>query len=110
MGSKFDIPRIHIHRAPQLFDGKSRDRMLVGVSFQVVFSSFFFLPRRDYDDHQVNCGGLEEQYERWGGRCGTCGDSWGLPRPRPHEQGGQFGEGILARNYTQGQVGGELSS
>ena len=65
-----------------------------------------YLFREDYDDHRVNCGGVEAQYQRWGGRCGTCGDAWGLlPRPRPHELGGTYGEGIIARNYSQGQVG-----
>ncbi len=53
----------------------------------------------------MNCGGVEQQYERWGGRCGTCGDEWGLPRPRPHETGGTFGQGIFGRNYSLGQVG-----
>ena len=65
---------------------------------------YFACYREDYDDHRLNCGGVEDQWGVWGGRCGTCGDEYGLPQPRPHEQGGTFGEGILARNYTQGQV------
>ena len=59
---------------------------------------------QDYDDHRLNCGGVAQQWRRWGGRCGSCGDGYGQPRPRPHELGGEFGEGIISRKYTQHQV------
>lgn len=37
------------------------------------------------------------------GRCGVCGDPFDLPTPRPHEDGGQFGRGIITRHYISGQ-------
>ena len=58
----------------------------------------------DYDDHRLNCGGVSRQWDKWRGRCGTCGDDYGLEVPRPHELGGRFGSGRISRNYTQGQV------
>ena len=38
------------------------------------------------------------------GRCGECGDEWSIPRPRQNDEGGKYGKGIIARNYTQGDV------
>ena len=38
------------------------------------------------------------------GRCGECGDNWATARPRPNDEGGLYGKGIIAANYTQGQV------
>ena len=37
------------------------------------------------------------------GQCGTCGDPYDLPTPRPHEDGGNFGRGIVGRLYKEGQ-------
>ena len=54
---------------------------------------------------RLNCGGVAKQYNQWGSRCGLCGDDYGLPIPRPHELGGDFGQGIISRNYTENQVG-----
>lgn len=38
------------------------------------------------------------------GRCGECGDEWRLPRPRPNEEGGLYGTGLIGQNYVQGAV------
>ena len=38
------------------------------------------------------------------GRCGECGDEWRLPRPRPNEEGGLYGTGLIGQNYAQGAV------
>lgn len=38
------------------------------------------------------------------GRCGECGDEWSLPRPRPNDEGGLYGKGIVGQVYFQGQV------
>ncbi|KAK3093828.1 hypothetical protein FSP39_020701 [Pinctada imbricata] len=56
------------------------------------------------DDHGLNCGGFSRQFERNGGKCGVCGDAWDLPMPRPHEDGGEFGQGYVAGDYTAGDV------
>lgn len=37
------------------------------------------------------------------GKCGICGDAWDLPEPRPNEDGGKFGKGIVVRTYKSGQ-------
>ncbi len=44
------------------------------------------------------------QYDKNGGKCGVCGDSWDDQRPRDHENGGQFGNGIIGKRYVIGQV------
>lgn len=38
------------------------------------------------------------------GRCGECGDEWRLARPRPNEEGGLYGTGLIGQNYVQGAV------
>ena len=38
------------------------------------------------------------------GRCGECGDQWALPRPRPNDEGGLYGNGIIVATYTQGSL------
>ncbi|UYV82934.1 hypothetical protein LAZ67_22001435 [Cordylochernes scorpioides] len=37
------------------------------------------------------------------GKCGICGDAWDLPEPRPHEDGGKYGKGIVVKTYQRGQ-------
>lgn len=37
------------------------------------------------------------------GKCGICGDAWDLKEPRPNEDGGKFGKGIVVRTYKSGQ-------
>ena len=39
-----------------------------------------------------------------GGKCGVCGDNVADPQPRPHEGGGKYGQGVIGRRYTTGQV------
>ena len=59
----------------------------------------------EFECFRLNCGGVAKQYNQWESRCGVCGDDYGLPIPRPHELGGDFGQGIISRNYTENQVG-----
>lgn len=47
---------------------------------------------------------LAVQWETNQGRCGVCGDADNIPKPRPHEAGGQFAKGIISRRYSVGQV------
>uniref|UniRef100_A0A1B0AA71 Chitin-binding type-4 domain-containing protein n=1 Tax=Glossina pallidipes TaxID=7398 RepID=A0A1B0AA71_GLOPL len=53
----------------------------------------------DYNDHELYCGGFTRQWKRNDGKCGECGDAWDMPRPRPHEYGGQWGQGVVVRRY-----------
>ncbi|XP_034138425.1 uncharacterized protein LOC117590150 isoform X3 [Drosophila guanche] len=53
----------------------------------------------DYNDHELYCGGFTRQWKRNGGKCGECGDAWDMPEPRPHENGGQWGQGVIVRTY-----------
>jgi hypothetical protein len=38
---------------------------------------------------------LQVQWYENGGKCGECGDNYALKRPRPNENGGTFGTGII---------------
>ena len=78
----------------------------------------------NYQDNELFCGGFnvivrvlyscadinpfsysQVQYNEVNhGSCGECGDEWSLPRPRPNDEGGRYGTGIIGRNYTEGQV------
>ncbi|CAL7951135.1 unnamed protein product [Xylocopa violacea] len=59
----------------------------------------------DYNDNELFCGGYGIQYEQNEGKCGECGDDYAMLRPRPHENGGIYGTGVIVRNYT---IGGEI--
>ncbi|XP_030370953.1 uncharacterized protein LOC115621440 [Scaptodrosophila lebanonensis] len=56
----------------------------------------------DYNDHELYCGGFTRQWKHNGGKCGECGDAWDLSEPRPHENGGQWGQGVIVRRYLPG--------
>ncbi|XP_077291071.1 uncharacterized protein LOC143914655 [Arctopsyche grandis] len=57
----------------------------------------------NYNDNELFCGGYAVQWELNNGRCGVCGDADNIAKPRPHEAGGQYGKGIIARRYSVGQ-------
>ena len=38
---------------------------------------------------------LQVQWNENDGKCGECGDDYALKRPRPNENGGTFGTGIV---------------
>ncbi|KAL0280044.1 UNVERIFIED_CONTAM: hypothetical protein PYX00_001458 [Menopon gallinae] len=56
----------------------------------------------NYNDHELYCGGFSRQWQKNGGKCGICGDAWDMPKPRPHEAGGKYGNGIIVRKYKKG--------
>ncbi|XP_066992648.1 uncharacterized protein [Anabrus simplex] len=64
---------------------------------------FGFKTPPNYDDDGQFCGGREVQIAN-GGKCGECGDDYRLPRPRPAENGGLYGQGIIVDTYREGQV------
>jgi len=64
---------------------------------------FGFKTPADYTDNGRNCGGFYTQHTVNKGKCGICGDAYGLPQPRPAENGGKYGTGLIARTYKIGQ-------
>ncbi|XP_013179785.1 PREDICTED: uncharacterized protein LOC106126603 [Papilio xuthus] len=65
---------------------------------------FGFPTKPDYDDDGRNCGGFSHQHQVTGGKCGICGDPYDQPRPRDHELGGTWGDGIIVAKYSAGQI------
>jgi len=58
----------------------------------------------NYNDNELYCGGFSVQWQQNEGKCGVCGDAFNLPKPRPHEDGGRYGNGIVGRRYSMGQI------
>jgi len=57
----------------------------------------------NYDESQLYCGGATAQHGAANmGRCGICGDPWA--GPHPHQAGGKFATGTIARSYRVGQL------
>ncbi|XP_023322766.1 uncharacterized protein LOC111697106 [Eurytemora carolleeae] len=63
---------------------------------------FGYLNPINYNDNEVFCGGAAKQFQENGGQCGVCGDSWEVPHPQPHETGGLYGNGVIAKTYLTG--------
>ncbi|CAG7717581.1 unnamed protein product [Allacma fusca] len=59
-------------------------------------------PPANYDDDGLYCGRVHQ----WpvDNRCGVCGDPVTDPVPRPNENGGTFGRGIIAGRYAPGEI------
>ncbi|XP_019555760.2 uncharacterized protein LOC109425025 [Aedes albopictus] len=58
----------------------------------------------NYNDHELYCGGFNRQWQKNDGKCGECGDAYDAPKPRPHEYGGKWGQGVIVRRYRPGSV------
>jgi len=58
----------------------------------------------NYNDNELYCGGFSVQWSDNDGKCGVCGDDYGMKQPRPHEAGGKYGNGIIGGRYTMGQT------
>ncbi|XP_076666100.1 uncharacterized protein LOC143367809 [Andrena cerasifolii] len=58
----------------------------------------------NYTDNQLFCGGFSVQWQQNDGKCGECGDDYALSRPRPNENGGIYGTGVIVERYTPGQT------
>jgi len=56
----------------------------------------------DYDDSQGFCGGIKEQWEVNGGKCGLCGDNWS-DAIREHETPNKYATGTIAATYVPNQ-------
>ncbi|XP_060528858.1 uncharacterized protein LOC132703549 [Cylas formicarius] len=57
----------------------------------------------NYNDNELYCGGYSVQWAQNGGNCGLCGDAY-HEKPRPHEAGGRYANGIITRHYSVGQT------
>ncbi|CAO1341620.1 unnamed protein product [Diamesa serratosioi] len=60
--------------------------------------------RPDYNDMQTDCGGIQTQYNMYNGKCGMCGDTFGDNKPRAHELGGTYGQGVSVKTYNRGST------
>ncbi|XP_034176901.2 uncharacterized protein LOC117602697 [Osmia lignaria lignaria] len=58
----------------------------------------------NYNDNELFCGGFQIQMEQNGGKCGECGDNYALPRPRPNDNGGIYGLGIIVKKYSPNEI------
>ncbi|GFO31860.1 cell wall integrity and stress response component 4-like [Plakobranchus ocellatus] len=56
----------------------------------------------NYNDNELYCGGRVTQWARNKGKCGVCGDAYHAKRE--HEVGGKYANGIVTRDYIQGDV------
>ena len=55
----------------------------------------------NYDDNGLWCGG--QQYYAKVGKCGVCGDKYGV-KPEPHAApGGKYANGIIVKTYNEGE-------
>ncbi|BFZ26067.1 hypothetical protein BsWGS_29106 [Bradybaena similaris] len=57
----------------------------------------------NYNDNELYCGGRITQWARNKGKCGVCGDPH-HHTTKDHEVGGKYANGIISRQYTQGDV------
>ncbi|CAG2212759.1 unnamed protein product [Mytilus edulis] len=55
------------------------------------------------NDNELNCGGIQNHWIKYGGRCGVCGDPY-QTSPRPNEAGGKYAAGVITRQYKSGQI------
>lgn len=79
----------------------SHGRMNIPPARNVMWRYGFNVPA-NYDDFGLNCGGVGQQHQTNGGKCGICGDS--INGPREHELGGKYATGIIGRTYEMGQI------
>ncbi|XP_012216518.1 uncharacterized protein [Linepithema humile] len=61
-----------------------------------------FPVKPNYSDNEHFCGGRTVQHMQNGGKCGECGDNYAFPRPRPNENGGIYGTGVIVQKYKSG--------
>ncbi|CAB0036614.1 unnamed protein product [Trichogramma brassicae] len=87
-----------IHWFPTQID--AHGRLMEPVNRGSAWRKQFPVPE-NYDDTGNNCGGYDRQHGYNRGHCGVCGDDFSLPRPRPNENGGEYGLGVIERYKTR---------
>lgn len=86
----------HLHRT------YAHGRMNAPPARNVMWRYGFNVPP-NYDDFGLNCGGVGQQHQSNGGRCGICGDNH-KDKVKEHEVGGKYATGIIGKTYSKGQV------
>jgi hypothetical protein len=58
----------------------------------------------EYTDNQLSCGGRSVQWSQHGGKCGACGDEYGISNPK-YVHPGAFGyDPPIVETYTEGSL------
>ncbi|GIY73092.1 chitin-binding type-4 domain-containing protein [Caerostris darwini] len=104
MASLFYLPIVVVGVLLQLTSMVSGHGRLIEPPSRSSMWRFGFKTKPNYNDNELFCGGYTVHWQRNGGKCGVCGDSWDMPKPRPNEAGGIYGRGIIVRSYKPGQV------
>ena len=58
----------------------------------------------EYTDNQLSCGGRNVQWSKHGGKCGTCGDEYGISNPRFVYPGAFANNPPIVKTYTEGSL------
>ncbi|KAH9495280.1 hypothetical protein Btru_016285 [Bulinus truncatus] len=56
------------------------------------------------DDNGMNCGGIDVQWKKNGGRCGICGDSWSGSRDYERPSGSFVQHKVIPKTYGERDV------
>lgn len=67
------------------------------------YQQIFFHLILNYSSEQV-LKKIIKGFSSISGRCGLCGDDWQQSKPRKHEHGGRFGQGVIVKTYKKGQI------
>ncbi|XP_028398903.1 uncharacterized protein LOC114522424 [Dendronephthya gigantea] len=59
---------------------------------------------REYTDNQLSCGGRNVQWSKHGGKCGACGDEYGISNPRFVSPGVFAKNPPIVKTYTEGEL------
>ncbi|XP_078034834.1 uncharacterized protein LOC144468905 [Augochlora pura] len=89
--------------AVQLLEVQGHGMMLDPVSRSSAWRKGFPV-EPNYDDMGLFCGGFAVMWDQNGGRCGLCGDDYAMSTPRPNENGGIYGRGVIVKEYSRGQT------
>ena len=58
----------------------------------------------EYTDNQLSCGGRTVQWSQHEGRCGACGDEYGISNPRFVHPGAFANDPPIVKTYTEGSL------
>ncbi|RZC40868.1 Chitin bind 3 domain containing protein, partial [Asbolus verrucosus] len=95
--NKEEVDQYKVNTTVKLPDGLSCERCVLRWTYTADAPI-------NYDDDQNYCGGMTVQWNRFGGKCGVCGDQYDDPHPQANENTGTYGQGIIAKEYTSGDI------